>query len=134
MAGRAIFLKKGFMVTGRADPDFELLALKFDPAAPDPAFREGMARSREKYGKGLFIFRSAQCPYSMKNVAAIMETARSRFGIDPVLVELEEAEAAENSPCAFGTFCILLDSEVISHHPISNTRFENIMVKQRKGP
>jgi GNAT superfamily N-acetyltransferase len=130
MAGRDIFLKKGFLVTGRADPDFELLALKFDPAAPDPAFREG---SRRKYGKGLFIFRSAQCPYSVKNVEAIMETARSRFGLDPVLVELEDAEAARGSPCAFGTFCILLDGEVISHHPISNTRFENIMTKRRKG-
>lgn len=133
MAGRDIFLKKGFLVTGRADPDFEMLALKFDPAAPDPAFREGMTRSREKYGKGLSIFRSAQCPYSVKNVEAIMETARSRFGLDPVLVELEDAGAVKDSPCAFGTFCILLDGEVISHHPISNTRFENIMTKRRKG-
>jgi hypothetical protein len=27
----------------------------------------------------------------------------------------------------FGTFCIIKNGRVISHHPISNTRFENIM-------
>jgi hypothetical protein len=31
------------------------------------------------------------------------------------------------SPCAFGSFCIILDGEIISYHPISKTRFENIL-------
>ena len=75
------------------------------------------------------ILRSAQCPYSEKNVAAIMEIARRNYGLEPRLVELDCAEAVQESPCAFGTFCILYNGEVISHHPVSGTRFENIMEK-----
>ncbi len=132
MAKRDIFVKNGFVPVDSAEPDFELLAYKFDPAAENPRFKKTMTQNRERYAEGLTILRSAQCPYSEKNVAAIMETARKKYGLDPVLVELESAEAVQDAPCAFGTFCILYNGEVISHHPISNTRFENIMNKIMK--
>jgi hypothetical protein len=123
MADKDIFLKKGFTPTDSAKPDFSLLALKFDQKVPDPKFR---AFSTDKYGKGLTIIRSPQCPYSVKNVDAILETAR-KLKIKACLVEIKDAESAQNTPCAFGTFCIIHNGEVISHHPISNTRFQNLM-------
>jgi len=123
--------KKGFVPVDLAEPDFELLVYKFDPAAENPHFRKTMTQNRERYAEGLTILRSPQCPYSEKNVAAIMETAK-KYGLNSRLVELESAEAVQDAPCAFGTFCILYNGEVISHHPISNTRFENIMNKIRK--
>jgi len=129
MVGRDIFIKKGFAVTDKADPDFELLALKFDRDAPDPRFRSAMVKNRDRYAEGLTILRSPQCPYSEKNVRAIMETAQKKFGLVARLEELDDAAAARESPCAFGTFCILYNGKVISHHPISNGRFENIMKK-----
>jgi len=131
MAKRDIFVKKGFVPVDSAEPDFELLVYKFDPVAEDPHFRKTMTQNRERYAEGLTILRSPQCPYSEKNVAAIMETAK-KYGLNTRLVELESAEAVQDAPCAFGTFCILYNGEVISHHPISNTRFENIMNKIRK--
>ncbi|MDD1724186.1 MAG: YoaP domain-containing protein [Methanospirillum sp.] len=65
----------------------------------------------------------------MKNVDAIIRTAEERYGLTPVLIDLEDPEAVHHSPCAFGTFCIIYKGTVISHHPISKTRFENIMKK-----
>ncbi len=132
MAKKDIFVKKGFAVTDMAAPDFELLALKFDQDAPDPKFKPSLAKSREKYADGLTILRSAQCPYSEKNVTAIMETANKKYGLTPRLIDLEDAAAAQESPCAFGTFCIMYNGEVISPHPISNGRFENIMKKIKR--
>ena len=129
MAKKDIFLKKGFAVTDKAAPDFELLVLKFNQDASDPIFKPSLAKNPEKYSDGLTILRSAQCPYSEKNVIAIMETAKKKFGITPRLIDLENVAAVQKSPCAFGTFCIVYKGEVISHHPISNTRFENIMKK-----
>ncbi|MCK4802457.1 YoaP domain-containing protein, partial [bacterium] len=38
-------------------------------------------------------------------------------------------QEAQNSPCPFGTFCIVYNGKVIAHHPVSNTRFVNIMNK-----
>jgi N-acetylglutamate synthase-like GNAT family acetyltransferase len=132
MAKKDIFVKKGFEVVDEAAPDFELLALKFNEDASDPKFKINMAENREKYAKGLTIIRSAQCPYSVKNVDAIIKTARDTFGMNPSLVDLEDSDAVQDAPCPFGTFCIIYNGEIISHHPISNTRFENIMKKMRQ--
>lgn len=122
MAKKDIFLKKGFEVVDLAKPDFELLVLKFREDASNPKFTIGTTTG---YPSGLTVLRSAQCPYSVKNVDAILETAR-KMKLDVNLVELD-AKGAQQAPNPFGTFGILLDGKVISHHPISNTRFENIM-------
>jgi len=123
MAKKDIFLKKGFCMVDHAAPDFELLALKFDLQAKNPEFRE---MSPQKYSRGLTVFRSPQCPYSVKNVEAIIQTAKV-MNLEVQLVELEESLTVQQSPCAFGTFCIVNNGVILSHHPISNTRFENIM-------
>ena len=123
MAKKDIFLKKGFVQVDAAKPDFELLALKFNPTAPNPAFK---IPPLEGYSKGMTVIRSPQCPYSVKNVDAIMASAK-KLGIPAKLVDLEDSEAAQHSPCAFGTFCIVYNGKIITHHPISNGRFENIM-------
>jgi L-amino acid N-acyltransferase YncA len=129
MAGNEIFLKKGFEVVDRAKPDFDLLALKFDEKSDAPSFKADVLNNFGKFEKGLTIARSPQCPYTEKNVNAILETAEKKFKLKAKLIDLNESTSAQNIPCAFGTFCIIYDGEVISHHPISNTRFENIMSK-----
>ncbi len=125
MAKKEIFLKKGFAVVDTAKPDFELLALKFNPDAANPKFTIPPLNG---YREGLTIIRSPQCPYSVKNVEEIIETAKE-MGLDVNLVDLKDAQMAQQSPCAFGTFCIINDGKIISHHPISNTRFQNIIKK-----
>jgi hypothetical protein len=126
MADKDIFLKKGFKSVDTAKPDFELLVLKFDKNASDPGFK---AFKLDKYDNGLTIIRSPQCPYSVKNVDAILKTAK-KLKIKANLIDLKDSESAQQTPCAFGTFCIIHNNEVISHHPISNGRFENIMAKR----
>jgi len=126
MAKKDIFLKKGFILVDETKPDFELLVLKFNQKTADPKFK---STSLEKYSEGLTIIRSAQCPYSVKNVDAILDTAK-KLNISAKLIDLKDSDSAQQTPCAFGTFCIIHNKEVISHHPISNTRFENIMAKR----
>ncbi|GEM_PF-9708 len=128
MATKDIFIKKGFSLIETAKPDFELLVLKFDEKANNPKF---IINTTEDYSKGLVIMRSPQCPYSVKNVDAIMQTA-DKLNLESTLVELEDAESVQKVPCAFGTFCIINNGDIISHHPISNTRFENIMSVKKK--
>ena len=128
MAGKEIFLKKGFIVADKAKPDFELMVMKFDQNAISPQFK---VMSAEKYKKGLTIIRSPQCPYTIKNVDAMIETTK-RMNIEATIIDLKDSDSAQNAPGAFGTFCIIYEGEIISHHPISNTRFENIMKSIRE--
>jgi hypothetical protein len=129
MANKGIFLRKGFQVVDSAKPDFELLVKKFDEKSKNPQFKSDMTNFLKQYEKGLYILRSPQCPYTEKNVNSILESAKKKFNLDPKLVDLKDSDNVQNTPCAFGTFCIIYNGEVISHHPISNTRFENIMNK-----
>lgn len=129
MANDLIFLKMGFEVVDAVKPDFHLMVKKFDHDADNPKFKENMQANLEKYGPGLTILRSPQCPYTEKNVKAIIETAQNQFHLAVQLIDLSDAEAARNSPCPFGTFGIIFNGKIISHHPISNTRFVNIIEK-----
>jgi len=132
MVHNDIFLTKGFIVVDYADPDFNLLVKKFDKSEKDPKFKSNMIDNLKNYTKGLTVIRSAQCPYTEKNVNAIIESAKKKFKLKTSLIDLKDANAVQNIPCAFGSFCIIHDGEIISYHPISNTRFENIMKKRIK--
>ena len=129
MANDDIFLKMGFEIVDHAKPDFNLLVLKINPNSVNPNFKLEMQLNLSNYNNGLTIIRSPQCPYTEKNVDEIIETANKKYQLKTNLIELKDAASAQNSPCAFGTFCIIFNGEIISHHPISNTRFENIMNK-----
>jgi len=129
MAGKELFVKNGFTVADSAAPDFELLAMKFDEHAPSPNFKGEWETRAASYRDGLAIIRADQCPYTVKNVAEIVEAAREEYGLQPRVVDLKSHEDAQLSPSPFGTFCIVYNGEVIAHHPISRTRFVNIMKK-----
>jgi hypothetical protein len=43
------------------------------------------------------------------------------------LIDMTDANDVQNNPCPFGSFGLIYNGKIISHHPISNTRFENIM-------
>lgn len=73
--------------------------------------------------------RSAQCPYTEKNVNTIIETAK-KMKFHTQLIDLTNENSVQKSPCPFGTFGIIFNGKIISHNPISNTRFENIMKKE----
>lgn len=127
MAGKDVFTRHGFTVVDTAPPDFELVVTSFHKNAPVPKFKADEGKRLSPYRRGLTIIRADQCPYSVKNVAEIAETARKVFDLQPRIVTLASCEEAQNSPCPFGTFCIVHDGKVIACHPISNTRFTSIM-------
>lgn len=129
MCDSKIFLKHGFELVDKTSPDFQLLALSFTEDSIIPCFKEHILDQVLIKKEGLIIMRSVQCPYTEKNVNAIIETAKQKFNLPVELIDLKDPMAVQQSPCAFGSFCILFNGEVISHHPISNKRFENIMNK-----
>ena len=131
MAGKELFIKNDFEIVDRAPPDFKLLAIKMNRKATSPKFKGDWEQRLRKYDKGLVIFSSEQCPYiPIKAVEAIRQTAATDYGIQPKIVELKNCREAQNmSPCALGSFCLVYNGKVIADHPISNTRFKNIMNK-----
>jgi hypothetical protein len=127
MVDKDIFLKRGYQVVDSAGSDFELLVKKFNPDAINPKFKNNEEKIIKDYAKGLTIIRADQCPYTIKNVNEINETALNQFGIEAKIINLENYKEVQSSPCVFGIFCIVYNGKIVAEHPISNTRFINIM-------
>ncbi len=125
MAGKELFLKNGFEPVDQAPPSFELLVKK-PKKAPPPAFKGNWEKKLRGYGSGLTIIRSGQCPYTVRNVRE-MTKASHEFGLKATVVELSNCREAQNAPSAYGTFGIVYNGKLIADHPISKTRFVNIM-------
>ena len=132
MAGNDLFLKNGFEVVDQAPPDFELLVKKFKKNAPTPKFKGDWEKRLGKYKKGLFIIHSGQCPYIAKSVIEMTQTAKKKYDINPKVVELKNPREAQAVPNPFGTFSIIYNGKLVADHPISNTRFINILKKELK--
>ena len=127
MASGDIFLRCGFECVDTAPPSFELLARKLRKA-PSPRFRTGWDMTLRKYGSGLTIIKSDQCPCIAKSSDDILQACKA-LRIRPKIVELTSGSQARNAPSAYGIFNIIHDGKVVAEHPISGTRFMNIMRK-----
>jgi GNAT superfamily N-acetyltransferase len=132
MAGKELFLKLGFEIVDKASPDFELLVKKFKKSAPSPRFKGDWEKRLAKYGKGITIICSDQCPYNAKFIKEIIETAQNTYGIKSKVIELKSSNQAHNSPSPFGISALIIDGRLVADHPISNRRFINIMEKELK--
>ena len=129
MAGNGLFLRNGFEVVDTAPPDFELLVRRLRNA-PAPRFTGDWNSRLSRHGSGMTIIRSDQCPYVAKCVNEITETAEVAYGIKPEIVELRDCRESQNAPSAFTIFGVVYNGKLVADHPISNTRFRNIMDKE----
>ena len=125
MAGSELFVKHGFESVDSAPPSFELLAKKMKKG-PLPTFRGGWEARARSYGKGLVIIRSDQCPCIAKFAEEILDTCKA-LGVSARVKELKTCKQAQNAPSPYGIFNIVYDGRLIADHPISKTRFKNVM-------
>jgi GNAT superfamily N-acetyltransferase len=117
LAGKKLLLKNGFEPVDQAPPVFELLVQKFDQSA-SPAFPKDWEARLVRWGPGLTIVRSNQCPYIESSVKVIYKTA-GEMGIKARVVELHSpSEVQDRAPSAYGVFNVVYNGELLTYHPI----------------
>jgi len=115
LAGSKLLLKNGFERVDQAPPVFELLLNRFDDA-PAPRFPKDWDERLGRYGAGLTVIRSDQCPYIEVAVDAVLETARE-MGADTQVVELNTCEEVQDrAPSAYGVFHIVHNGQLLTYH------------------
>ncbi len=130
MAKADIFLKNGFELVENIPPDFQLLVNKIEKDAPVPVYINNHKILHSRYEKGLYILRADQCPYTVKNVKEMVTLAEREFNIQPTIVNITNHREAQQNPSPFGTFALIWNGKILSHHPISKTRLGNILRKE----
>jgi GNAT superfamily N-acetyltransferase len=125
MAGRRLFVRCGFEAVATAPPLYELLARKLTKA-PSPRFKNDWDEKLRRYGRGLVIVRSDQCPCIAKFTTEILQTC-GELDVRARVVDIETHRQAQDVPWAYGVFGIIYNGKLVADHPVSNTRFRNIM-------
>lgn len=130
IAGKEVYLKNGFVQVDEAEPHFQLL-VKLFKKSPLPSFPKNWDERLNSY-RGLQLIYTNQCPYIGKAVEELPPVAK-KHGIRLKLVELTNAaEAREKMPSPYGMINLVHNGQLLSDHPISATRFKNILQKDLK--
>lgn len=115
LVGRKLLRSRGFRSVDEAPPGYELLAKDVGPTSP-PRFPTDWERRATRFGGGLTVVRTDQCPYLDDAVNTALETGRER-GLETKVVELGSArEIRELAPSPYGVFSIVLDGKLLSHY------------------
>ncbi len=130
MADKRVFLKNGFVQVDKTAPHFQLL-MRQVRKGPKPEFPKNWGE-RLNQSHGLQLIYSDQCPYIGKAVKELPPVA-AHYGIKLQLVELKNAKEARNKmPTPYGTVALVHNGKILADHPISTTRFKNILQRDLK--
>ena len=128
MVGKAVFLKNGFIQLDEAPPHYQLCVHRLGVGAV-PSFPDNWDERLSKFS-GLQLLYTHQCPYIGKVIGAFSHIAE-HHGIKLGLVELPHAEEArEIMPSPYGVICLIHNGHLLVDHPISETRFQNILQRE----
>jgi hypothetical protein len=115
LAGKKLLVKNGFESVDKAPPSFELLVKRFGDA-PLPSFPMDWDERLARYGPGLTVVRSCQCPYNEAAVNAALDAAHE-VGVPARVVEMGSGQQVQASaPSAYGSFSIVCDGQLLSYH------------------
>ena len=94
-----------------------------------PAFPTNW-EERLRQDDGLRLIYTNQCPFIGKDVRELPPVAE-RYGIRLELEELTDAaEARAKMPSPYGVISLVCEGRILADHPISATRFSNILERK----
>jgi hypothetical protein len=101
-------------------------------AGPLAAFPKDWDVRQERFGPGITVVRTSQCPYIENATAAVLRTAQE-LGIPAHVVELKTAkEVQELSPSPYGSLAILYNGKLASYYYLARKDMENF-IKSTQG-
>jgi ribosomal protein S18 acetylase RimI-like enzyme len=130
MTDTKFFLKHGFDIVDKADPFFDLAAIKFKNDANNPRFIPEAKRLSTDIKNGIVIYYSDQCPYTDFYINEMAAAAIERE-IPYQLIKLENAEQARKVGSPFGTTAVYLNGEFLTHRIDTKKTFGKLLDKNK---
>jgi len=114
---KGLFIKNGFEKVDTMPPYLELYAKRFSNNAPPPKFSSIPKERLKKYGSGITVLKSDQCPYTNAAVRVAVEFAKEA-NLPARIMHVESCKEAQNGVHPYGTYCVLLNGKVLTYRPI----------------
>lgn len=125
LSGRGLLLKHGFETVAEAPP-FGLLVKRFG-RVPVPSFSDDWEGKAARFGRGLTVIRSDQCPYLPDATELVLEFAK-KHGLPSRVVELKSSrDVRELSPSPYGAFSIVYDGRLLAYHYLLPKDLERLL-------
>ena len=132
LAGSALLLKHGFECADEIPP-FRLVVKKFE-TTPSPSFPRDWDDRAKRFGNGLSVMRTDQCPYIPDAVKHALDAAK-RAGVKARVVELASArEIRESSPTPYGVFALVFDGRLLSYSYMLPKDLQAVLAEGRPSP
>lgn len=91
-------LRQGFETIGQLPNGFSLLALKINPIAQDPSFKECVKRGECEQKEGLAVYYTNRCPFTDYYVNGSLWVLAQEKNISLTIIKLETIEQAQACP------------------------------------
>jgi GNAT superfamily N-acetyltransferase len=124
LAKKDLFLKHGFEDIAKAPPSFHLLVKRFGKTQL-PSFPDDWEARASRFGAGLTVIRTPQCPYIEDATKQALQYASAKGFASRVEVFHSAREVQERSPSPYGVFGIVLDGRLLSYHYLLQKDFEH---------
>ncbi len=150
LTDKKFYLKNGFETVDFAEPYFELLAIKFDKNAKNPAFAESAKKGECSFGRenaaegapgaasggmqnaepnrGFVFVYSCQCVFMEEYVALLKRTAEDMHEHAAVL-KLQSREDVLRYGSPFGTLGIYRNGKFLTHELMTEAKFRALIGK-----
>ena len=126
LSDKAFFLKQGYEVCDSADPYFELLVKRFNPKAELPQFKANAKLCKIENLKGIDIFYTAQCPFTVSYIDIIRPVINSS-DIPIRTHQFTTKEEAQQHFCPVTTYTVFINGEYYSNEILSVGKLEKIL-------
>ena len=124
----SLFLKNGFTKADATLSNFELYVYKFSKDAPDPKIKPITANKLKKYGSGVTVLTTDQCPY-LPDAVNIFEGVTKELNLAFQALRLNSPKQAQNNGVnPNGTFAVLYNGQVVTYRYEKQEKFK-LMLK-----
>lgn len=114
LVGKKMFLRNGFEVVDKTPPSFSLLVLKFKEG-PAPCFPTDWDERATKFGSGLTVIHTDQCPYQPGALRELKKFADENE-IEFTTVKFRSSEETrKRAPSPYGVFSIVYDGKLVGY-------------------
>lgn len=126
LAKKDLFLKNGFVQVDQALGIFQLL--QFDLGAGRKAsFPTDWQERAHRFGAGLTVLRTPQCPYIENGANDILSFAKARGIPTRTHIFQTAKEVQADSPSPYGVFGTVLDGRLLAYHYLLQKDFDKLM-------
>ncbi len=132
LSDKAFFTRHGYLVCDSCEPGIELLAKRFNKEAALPAFRPCVHQGLGPGVKGIDIYYTAQCPFTLPYIEEIQSLAHADY---PVRTHYISGRLqAQNHPAPVTTYSVFADGAFISNEILTPAKLKALIARQQSVP